>query len=126
MKKILTLALLMLTSCNLFGPTVSKGVYSCTTLRGTIYIEILTGDNCVLYFDGCKENSGYFHIDGETIHISGYATDWGESRRNYDWVTYRFGNQDGRITDSDQFSIEADVTYGDSKNTESCHFTKRR
>lgn len=118
--------MLLLTSCNLFGPTVSKGKYSYSSKYGTIYIELLSGSDCVVYFDGCSERQGSYYVDGETISLSGYARDWGESGKNRYWVTYTFhGTEGGTITDRDKFVLKADVVYGNTDKEEICTFIKR-
>ena len=125
-KLVFALALFLLVSCDAFGPTLSKGVYFCSTNYGTIYLELLSGGNCLIRFDGCKEDSGTYRKDGDQLTLIATATDWKESGKNRDWVTYRFSDHVGLITESNQFSIEADVVYGRQNKTATCRFIKKK
>ena len=128
MKRIIAIcALLLITSCSVFGPSLSKGKYSCSTKYGTIGIELLASDVCVIYFEGCKEYQGSYRIEGDLVRIGGFARDWNESGKNRKWVTYSFSllDESGKILDNDKFSVKANVTYGDNSSTETCVFVRR-
>ena len=120
MKRLLYLLILLLAISCSKEPKINQGTYSCSVAGETLYIELLSGEDCVLYFKGQKESTGYYHINGEEITIIGHA--WLEKRYSID--IYSFGPDNrGTIYSSDKFGITADVNYGE--DSKYCSFVRR-
>lgn len=125
MKKILILLasiLILANSCEKAG--IEKGTYSASvTGAGMLNIELLSDDNCILYFTGGPERSGYYHINGDQIIIIGYANTT-ESIFDRDYESYRFSDDNpGTIYSETSFGIYAENISEDE--THYLSFTKR-
>lgn len=104
MKKLLLVLssiLLLASSCQ---KQLSKGLYFADTEDGIIYLELMKGKDCIMFFQGEKEESCTYYIsDGQidlmghaTININGYTNSW--------W----FGGSLGKgIINGDSFKIQA-------------------
>ena len=120
MRRLLPIAAiaLFLTGCS----KLPGGTY-CATLDGHVLnVELLADDNCIMYFtDYGKEYSGFYHIDGDEIHLivtvnyGGY----GDSHfRSYDFRS----DGVGKITGGG-FSVPCHESMKDKDFT--CYFTRR-
>lgn len=100
---------------------ISQGLYSCSAEGTTLYIELLAGEDCILYFQGGRESSGFYHIKGDEITIIGHAT----LEKKYSYVSYHFSYETpGKILSKDKFSITAEELGNDE--THYCSFVRRQ
>ncbi len=53
--------------------TLSKGLYFTDTSDGIIYIELLRGDDCLVFFQGQEKDNGYYKIAKGEINLMGQA-----------------------------------------------------
>ncbi len=115
---------LLCCSCGKLGKGIEKGTYSASvTGLGMLNMEIISDSDCILYFTGGPESSGYYHIDGEEIKIIGhvYTTDnWGSSK----WDCLRFSSDNpGKVYSSTSFGVDGESQKKDKMLY--CSFKKR-
>ena len=104
---ILAIALLSFTSCQ--KSILSKGLYYAETKDGMIYLELLSGTDCVMFFQGSSEkNDGYYSISkGEITLMANAKTKVGGRS-----VSWWFGGSLGTgIISGDSFKIQAQRMY---------------
>ena len=121
MKKILLIiaAILCLSACT--KEPVLQGVYSCTMSEGTLNVELLANEKCILYFNGGKESTGFWHTyENDEISIIG-SVEYGDIS-SYKYRYYRFGDH-GKIINDTEFSVPAKEIMKDKDVT--CRFIKR-
>ena len=87
--------------------TKLQGKFYADTIDGMIYLELLSGGNCVAYFQGGEEDGGYWRIQSDgSIHI--LATPKKETSKSS--VKYWISG-DGKVYNKDSFSIPAERHY---------------
>lgn len=122
MKKVVTMiaAVLILAACS--KENVSLGKYSAITNDGTLCIELLSGGDCVLYFDGGTERQGDYKLSGDEIVIHGHA----DIKTSTKWRWYYFTvDNPGRIESSTKFTVPVEISSGDKTTTKTLTFLKR-
>ena len=119
MRRFLLLLCAAALACTCTKLDVGSGRYSAVVSDGTLNIELLDGRDCILYFDGGKESTGRYWIEGKQIFINGHAVY--ESKTKYRWYDFS-QDRPGTIDSRTKFSIVAEV--GD--DTRFCTFLKRQ
>lgn len=74
MKKylILLLTLCFLTSCQKYS--LSKGLYFADTPDGMLYLELQSGHDCIMFFQGENKEEGSYWISNGEINLISHAT----------------------------------------------------
>ena len=110
MKKIVTtLAIILIALVSCQKSTLSKGLYFADTKDGIIYLELMSGTDCVMFFQGSNEkDDGYYSISkGEITLMANAKTKVGGRS-----VSWWFGGSLGTgIINGDSFKIQAQRMY---------------
>lgn len=104
---ILAIALLSITSCQ--KSSLSRGLYYADTKDGMICLELMSGTDCVMFFQGSNEkDDGYYSISkGEITLLANAKTKVGGGS-----VSWWFGGSLGTgIINGDSFKIQAQRMY---------------
>lgn len=117
MKKLLFILAFAALVCGCSKDKLSKGTYFASTPKGNVYVELKSGDDCILYFKDGEESSGYYDVEGSEITIIGFV-------QGKDFFSYRFSTENpGTITGKNSFRIKAEaIGYGSDTM---CNFEKR-
>ena len=110
MKRILStivIILVSLVSCQ--KSTLSKGLYFADTQDGIIYLELMSGTDCVMFFQGSDDKyEGYYSISKEEITLIANA----KTKVNGKSVSWWFGGSLGTgIINGESFKIQAERMY---------------
>lgn len=110
MKRILStivIILVSLVSCQ--KSTLSKGLYFADTQDGIIYLELMSGTDCVMFFQGSHDKyEGYYSISKEEITLIANA----KTKVNGKSVSWWFGGSLGTgIINGESFKIQAERMY---------------
>ena len=101
-----------LAGCSKEGGGV-EGVWYSSTSDGMLFLELRSGGNGVVYFEGCSSASAFWSVDGKAIKIIG-----GTFSKSL--VMYDLG--EGTIVGSDIMRIEATIDF---KRKKTLTFTKQ-
>lgn len=124
MKKVLfsftLLSLFAFSGCQNYEVSL-QGKFYADTMDGIIYLELLSNSNCICYFQGGKEDGGYWHIlDNGSISV-GVSPE--TSKVEY-WI-----HGEGTITDANSFSVPAIryryYSYWTDKEDKTLYFKRR-
>ncbi len=110
MKKLLiSLAIVLISVISCQKSTLSKGLYYADTMDGMIYLELMSGTDCVMFFQGSNDkDDGYYSISkGEITLMANAKTKVGGRS-----VSWWFGGSLGTgIINGDSFKIQAQRMY---------------
>ena len=103
----LLITLLSITSCQKYN--LSKGLYFADTKDGIIFLELMGGTDCVMYFQGGNEKEdGYYDISEGEIELYAHA----ETNLSGGTASWWFGGNLGAgIIKGDKFTIKAQRLY---------------
>lgn len=119
MRKLAVVIIAMLCLAGCTKERTMQGKYSCTLVGETLYVELLTGGGCKMYFNGGRESQGSFLVDGDEITVICYAYQGEVSSSRY--RVYRFSDS-GAIHGRDSFSVTAHEMMDDRDYY--CSFTR--
>ena len=100
------LTLLLVTSCQ--KDTLSKGLYYADTPDGLLYLELMSGHNCVMFFQGGQKSQCSYFISHGEIDLIGDAKIQIGSRT----VSWWFGGSMGKgVINGNSFRIQGQRLY---------------
>ncbi len=102
-------SLILAISCQ--KDNLSKGLYFTDTNDGIIYVELLGGNDCLIFFQGQQKDNGYYNITKGEINLMGQA----KTTINGRSISWWFGGSlgPGKIT-GNTFYIQGQRVSGTS------------
>lgn len=120
MKKcLISIVVILLSFVSCQKSTLSRGLYFADTKDGMIYLELMSGTDCVMFFQGSNEkDDGYYSISKGEITLIANAKTKADNKS----VSWWFGGSLGTgIIYGDSFKIQAQRMY--SANLEYYYLT---
>ena len=111
MKRLLILGALICLACtSCTKNNITTGLYFADTKDGLLYIELKSGNDCVLFFQGCDKMEGSYKISGNEIDLIGHASVKVQNITSSWWFGGSLGK--GIISDG-SFRIQSQRTFRD-------------